>query len=187
MAAAFVGCNKPSEPLAPIGTLPFGTTTTNPYAIPAVIDEAYVNRVLAGLDQAMGDMLRLVLSTKSISAEAVDRVTAVYIGRHRQNQLDLLAADYADGFPNYRQPPLNHTTIVSTLLVGTPACIFAEVSRDYSGVSLDPYTENSDLWVVLVPADKYVERSAYNTTNWVYLYDGFEPDGTAPESPCAKV
>ena len=33
-----------------LATVPAPTTTTNPYAVPAVIDAAYVNRVLAGLD-----------------------------------------------------------------------------------------------------------------------------------------
>jgi hypothetical protein len=31
-----------------LATVPAPTTTTNPYAVPAVIDAAYVNRVLAG-------------------------------------------------------------------------------------------------------------------------------------------
>ncbi len=38
-----------------LATVPPATTTTNPYAVPAVIDVAYVNRVLAGLDAVMGD------------------------------------------------------------------------------------------------------------------------------------
>ena len=37
-----------------LATVPAPTTTTNPYAVPAVIDAAYVNRVLAGLDAADG-------------------------------------------------------------------------------------------------------------------------------------
>ena len=46
-------CGDKDEPLGPIGSVPQATTTTNPYAVPEVIDEAYVNRVcLAGsLDQ----------------------------------------------------------------------------------------------------------------------------------------
>jgi len=33
------------------------TTTTNPYAVPQVIDAAYFNRVLAGLDAVEGDVV----------------------------------------------------------------------------------------------------------------------------------
>ena len=50
------------DALGPTATLPQATTTTDPYAVPAVIDEAYVNRVLAGLDQAVGEVTRLVVS-----------------------------------------------------------------------------------------------------------------------------
>jgi len=99
--ALAVGCKGPSEPLVPTATVPQATTTTNPYAVPAVIDEAYVNRVLAGLDQALGDLVRLVVSTKSIPPEALDRLRALYVGVHRQFQLDLLSADLQMGFANY--------------------------------------------------------------------------------------
>src|SRR3954452_13325268 len=61
-----------------VATEPARTTTTNPYAVPAVIDVAYVNRVLAGLDAAVGDIVRQVIRTKAIPQEALDRMRAVY-------------------------------------------------------------------------------------------------------------
>jgi hypothetical protein len=54
------------------------TTTTNPYAVPAVIDAAYVNRVLASFDALLGDVLRIVLRTNTIPPEAYDRLKAIY-------------------------------------------------------------------------------------------------------------
>ncbi len=186
-AATLVACGGPSEPLGPTATVPQATTTTNPYAVPATIDEAYVNRVLAGLDQAVGDVLRLVISTTSFPPEAVDRVRALYIGVHRQLQLDSLTADFQSGFPNYKQPPGNQKTMVTDLMVATPACIFAEVERDYSDVALQVNSASMTQWVVLVPADQFTGRNVFNPTAWVYLYDGLEPDRSAPESPCAKL
>ncbi len=186
MATALAACGGKSEPLGPTATVPIGTTTTNPYAVPQVIDEAYVNRVLAGLDHAAGEMLRLVVSTKTIPPEALERLRALYIGSPRQNQLSLFSADAADGFANYRPSPSDHETVISRLIVASPDCIFAEVLRDYSGASLTA-SEPTTLWVVLVPSDKYVVRSVYNSTNWVYIYDGLERDGTAPEDPCADL
>lgn len=50
-------------PSATVGTETPRTTTTNPYAVLAVIDTAYVNRVLAGLDAAVGGVTRLVVRT----------------------------------------------------------------------------------------------------------------------------
>ncbi len=73
-------CGGDKEPLGPTATVPQPTTTTDPYAVPAVIDEAYVNRVLAGLDQAVGDIVRLVVSTRDIPPEVIDRLKAMYVG-----------------------------------------------------------------------------------------------------------
>src|SRR3954447_16713594 len=62
----------------PPATDPPTTTTTNPYAIPTVIDAAYVNRVLAGLDAVNGEAVRLVVRSKTIPREAYDRLRAIY-------------------------------------------------------------------------------------------------------------
>ncbi len=185
-ATALVACGGSSEPLGPTATVPRATTTTNPYAVPAVIDEAYVNRVLAGLDQAAGDMLRLVVNSRTIPPEALDRLRALYVGRHRQIQLDLLSADAAVGFANYKRPPGNQATAVTRLIDAGPSCIFAEVSRDYSDVAIQVSTEYIIQWVVLLPSDSNGGRSTLNSTNWVYVYDGVEPDRSAPENPCPK-
>ena len=65
-------------PTATVGTEPPRTTTTNPYAVPAVIDIAYVNRVLAGLDAVIGDVTRIVVRTRTIPPDAYDRLKAAY-------------------------------------------------------------------------------------------------------------
>ena len=54
--------------------LPQGTTTTNPYAVPPVIDEPYVNRVLAGLDHSVGDAVRLAMRTRLMDEEVFYRL-----------------------------------------------------------------------------------------------------------------
>src|SRR3954464_237000 len=76
-----------------VATEPDRTTTTNPYAVPAVIDVAYVNRVLAGLDAAVGDAMRLVVSTHTVPREAYDRLRAIYAtDGSLQLEIDLLQA-----------------------------------------------------------------------------------------------
>ena len=79
VAALLTSCAGKEEPLGPAATVPRGTTTTNPYAIPPVIDEAYVNRVLAGLDQAVGDVTRLIVATRTVPPEAIDRLKVIYL------------------------------------------------------------------------------------------------------------
>lgn len=84
------GASKGSAGANPtLATEPPRTTTTNPYAVPAVIDVAYVNRVLLGLDAAVGDIVRLIIQTRNIPPEALDRLSAVYAEPNRlQRSID---------------------------------------------------------------------------------------------------
>ena len=90
---ACAACGGNDKPLGPAATVPQATTTTNPYAVPPVIDEAYVNHVLAGLDQAVGDITRLIVNDGRVSDEAADRLEALYIG----NALALKLQGYQGG------------------------------------------------------------------------------------------
>jgi hypothetical protein len=184
VVAVLGACKGSPETLGPAATVPLGTTTTNPYAVPAVIDEAYINVVLAGLDAAYGDILRMVVSTKTITREAVDRMTVLYAGDHRQRQLDLLARASDSGFSNYRQPPGNRKTLVSNLLTASSTCIFVEVARDYSDVALESTGKFRTQWLII--ARESNSTSPYNPTGWILLYDGYEPDGSSPDNPCAS-
>jgi hypothetical protein len=72
-------CTDKGEPLGPTATLAQPTTTADPFAIPPVIDEAYVNRVLAGLDHALGEATRIVVRENAISQDVVSRLEELYI------------------------------------------------------------------------------------------------------------
>ena len=75
-----VACSSGSDkagPTATVATEPAPTTTTDPYAVPATIDVAYVNKVLAGLDAAVGDVTLLVVRTRTLTQEAYDRLKAI--------------------------------------------------------------------------------------------------------------
>jgi len=185
-AGLLVGaCRDEEEPLGPTATLPQGTTTTNPYAVPAVIDEAYVNRVLAGLDQAVGDVVRLVVSSRTIPPEALDRLQAIYVGDALQLEVDNFQRDLFENFVGYRENPGNKTTTVTDLIEVSETCIFAQVNKDFSAVSFDPDPAFSTQWVALVPLESTRDPMNYNRTRWVYTYDGFRGDLSAPPNPCA--
>ena len=51
VAAGLVGCGGGKDRVAGVPTATVPTVPPDPYSVPAVIDEAYVNRVLAALDQ----------------------------------------------------------------------------------------------------------------------------------------
>ena len=86
-------CGGKEEPLGPTATVPQGTTTTNPYAIPPVIDEAYVNRVLAAFDQVIGDAVRLVVKNRQLDEDVFYRLKAVSTGNAFQLKLTSLQGD----------------------------------------------------------------------------------------------
>ena len=187
LAVALAGCSSDGDPApatATLGTAPPVTPATDPYAVPPVIDAAYVNRVLEALDAANGDVLRMVVESKTIPREALDRLDALYLGEFLQIQRDLLAADLQSGFANLRSDPANQTTTVTELVTADPDCIFAQVRRDYSPVVLRTNPSLDTQWVMLRPLDPSRDPNNYNPTPWIYTYDGFQPDGTAPPNRC---
>lgn len=169
-----------------LATDPPATTTTNPYAVPAVIDAAYVNRVLAGLDATLGDVTRLIVKTRTIPREAYERMRAVFNDDDRlQLEIDLFQRDLRNGLDGYRPSPGNSVTTVSQLLTTTDSCVFARVTRDYTAVGLDSLSA-STLWVALKPLNISRDPNGYNTTNWAFHYEGFTETRTQPPDPCGR-
>ncbi len=168
-----------------LATDPPTTTTTNPYAVPAVIDAAYVNRVLAGLDAAMGDVTRLIVRTRTIPREAYDRMKAIYGDEDRlQLAIDLYQRDIRRNFSGFKPEPANAETKVTKLLAATTMCIFAQVARDYSPVSVATQAPDTQ-WISLRPLQAGRDPNRYNTTSWAVFYEGYPPDRTQPPNPCS--
>ena len=189
--AASAACNsgddadRGSAAANTVVTEPAPTTTTNPYAVPAVIDEAYVNRVLAGLDATLGDVTRLVMRTKTIPPEAYQRLRAIY-GTDDLLQLiiDSIQSDLRRGMSGYRSDPGNRVSSATQIVSGTSRCVFAQIQRDYVAVSTNPITINPQ-WVALKPEDSSRDPGGHNPTSWAFVYDGFPQDRSAPTNPCA--
>ncbi len=176
-------CADKSEPLGPTATVPRATTTTNPYAIPAVIDEAYVNRVLAGLDQAVGDVTRLIVGSKTFPPEAVDRLKVIYLDDGLlQLAVDTYQRDLLRDLEGIRSDPGNRRTTVTELLTVGPRCVFAKVRTDASAVAVTP-DATYEQWVGLVPLDEKPPAS-FNATGWGFIYEGFTREISAPDDPC---
>jgi hypothetical protein len=180
------GADKGSAGANPtLATEPPRTTTTNPYAVPAVIDGAYVNRVLAGLDAITGDAVRLVVQTRSIPRDAYDRLRAVYANdTWLQIDIDGLQSDMRKGFSTYRTPPGNQVTTVTQMITIRQECIFAKVNRDYSLVGINSSSTDTQ-WVALTPLDPSRDTHGYNATRWALAYNGFTSARTQPPDPCA--
>lgn len=191
VALAATGCGgggglTKAEPHATVPTAPLSTTTTNPYAVPATIDAPYVNRVLDGLDGALGDILRLVFQARQMSTEAVDRVQVLYLNRDDQNlELQELQYQLRNGFSGFKDPPGNRKSTVTDLLAASPTCIFVRLSFDHSAVATKPNLESGSEWMGLTPADPARDPNHYNPTPWAIATEGVMSDGSQPPNPCA--
>ncbi len=173
-------------PTATVATEVPTTATTNPYAVPPVIDAAYINRVLAGLDAAVGDIVRLVVRTKTIPPEAYNRLKALYADPgFMQIKIDGYQRDIREEFKSYKSDPGNKVSTVSKVITSRPTCIFVQVNRDYSAVGLTTLPELNVQWIGLRLSEALSDPARYNPTPWSYIYDGFPPDHSQPVDPCA--
>jgi hypothetical protein len=175
------------NPSVTVATEPERTTTTNPYAVPTVIDIPYVNRVLAGLDAAVGDVARIVIRTRTIPPEAYDRLKSLYSDADfLQIKIDGYQRDIRDNFKTYKPNPGNKQSTVTQLISTRATCVFARVRRDYSQVGVAPLPELEVQWIALKPLDSARDPNHYNPTPWAFTYDGFPPDHSQPPDPCGN-
>ncbi len=167
-----------------IATAVASTTTTDPYAVPPVIDVAYVNRVLAGLDAAVGDVVRFVVKTHPAPHDITLRLKPLYNDRALAAQLEFFHQDAAENYKGYRDNPDNERSATLEVISGNPQCIFARVTRDYGPVSANPSGQLSVQWVGLVPLQPDRDLNHVNVTGWSYIYDGYEVNHVPPPDPC---
>lgn len=135
----------------------------------------------------MGDVLRIVIRTKTIPPEAYERMRAMFDDNDRlQRAIDSYQRDLRTGMVGYKPEPGNKTTVVTRIISAKSTCVFAEVRRDYSAVSLNPLATLDTQWIGLRPLDPARDPHGYNATKWVYVYEGFPPDHSQPPDPCAS-
>jgi hypothetical protein len=174
-----------TDPTVP--TAPPQTTTTNPYAIPPVIDAAYVNRVLEGLDHAQGEVVRLIVRTRTIPPEAIERLKTLYASRELlQREIDGYQDELRGGLANFRPEPGNTRTTVIEMISNSSTCLYFKVDRDYSLVSDVANPAFRTQWIALVSrSPSGSDVSGYNPTPWAFIYEGFTRNLTAPaRNPC---
>ncbi len=132
------GCNGKADG-GPAATIPPSSTSTStptdPYAVPAVIDEAYVNRVLAALDQIRGEAVRRFVAVGQVDADVGIALRSIYNDPQYVQELEgLVKTDRS----RLKTPPGNRRTTATRVLHGQQTCILAEVSIDFSEVAQAP-------------------------------------------------
>ena len=103
------------------------TTTVDPWAVPAVIDVAYLQRVMDRLDQSLGDALRELVAAKSVDPKVDQILRAIY----SDSELPVAERDFQlhpGDLAKFRTDPGDPASRVTGVLSSTPNCVFLELS-----------------------------------------------------------
>lgn len=193
VALLFGGCADRKGP-GPQTTVPTAAPTTStapaPPApdvtkVPAVIDTAYVNAVLAAIDEVDGQATRLIVSAKKLEPEAGRRLQAIYSVEQLQLEVERWLTGLAQDpeVTGILPKPGNRRTVVERIIAATPTCLWLAVRRDYSKVNVDPGADRTE-YVGLQPLDPRNNPGNVNPTPWVIFVDGLRRDATEPANPC---
>ena len=170
------------------GTLPPEETTTSStavsYEVPAVIDAAYVSRVMAALDHVYGDAVRHLAKTRHADEEFLKYLVAIYTDRFFRLAQDAWVKDEARGFPRLASSPGDPVTTVQDLVRADPGCVVFAAGRDFAPTTSGPPDPTPQRYVGLVPIPPGRDAGRLNPTPWAMSYDGFTSTGSVPEDPC---
>lgn len=184
------GCSDDDPPPRSAASIPEATAapaTTNPdpYAIPSVIDEAYLNRVLAALDNANADAVRSSMREGAMTEESLQILRALYSGEALSERVNLLQDDAENGFRGYKPNPGSVKTTITKIISSTPKCAFVSVLRDYKAVAANPSLEEGTVqYVGMRELPSEDDPDHRNPTPWIIVYDGFLESGSQPPDPC---
>lgn len=177
-----------AEPTVP--TAASSTSTSSAVAdiatIPEVIDEPYLNRVLAALDEVDGKATRVIVQHKDLVPEAAEILNSIYSDEEFTEQADVWL-DTLDNDPSLagiRPDPGNRKTVVDRLITSSPTCLWIAVRRDYSMTATKPKGVSKE-YVALRPKDTSNDPIGHNPTAWMISVDGYNEDGSEPENQCA--
>ena len=189
LALAGLGaCGGDDTPSSAGATVPKATTPTtaaDPYAVPATIDAAYLNKVFVALEHVDGDATRLIIESRTFPPEAAKRLQAIYGDDEFKKQTNLWLDLITSGLKGFRNPPGVRLTKVDRVISARPECVYAAVLRDYSQLSATPSPAAIE-YVVLRAAGPNSDPFTLNPTPWEIAAEGYNQDGSEPTDQCAS-
>jgi len=168
----------PSPTVRAESTTTSTTTVEQSYAIPDVIDAAYVNRVLAALEHVAGDVVRRIHATGQFTPDDLIPLRAIYNDPEFEIQTQLFATLVGEASTQH-SPPGDNLVSVRRLIAANPRCIYAQIEIDATPTVLDPPPPRTT-FVELQSTQPGADPSALNPTPWSVSVD--EP---SEEARCA--
>ena len=192
VAVACAACGRGGHHTAarPGATVPPAAPTTvttalpaDPYAVPAVIDVAYLNRVFDVFEQVDGEATRAIVATRAFVPEAAIRLRAIYDRDEFDRQQEQWLRTLDRGVDGFDPQPTNLQTDVERIISARNDCVYVAVRRRFAGVVRKP-TPDSVEFVALRTLDRPESRQ-FNPTPWMITVEGFNRDRSQPPDPCA--
>lgn len=174
LVVVLFGC-KPSSTgggttrLATTTTLEVTTTTSaSSFAVPAVIDLSYVQRVLEAIYHLDGEAARHAYAVKSADNELKERLDAIYGGPALADATQVYERNAAEGFSQFANPPGDAKVSAVTIIQATPTCIVARADLDHGPFFRKPGKPAPQSVIQLGPADIL----PLNPTGWGVVVAG---------------
>ena len=189
---AVVGCSDHGRDTtrAPTATVRKEAATTPTSVVPvdqvpAVIDVAYVQRVIDALDHVEGDAVRALVSAREPNLAFYERIRAIYL----DPQFDRVQTSYgrsaAQEMIELRDHPEDPVTRIDQNIKVTGDCVFAAVTRDFGPILKVPPTDELKKGYIGFGLKKpELDPSRRNPTAWMIGLDGTTSSGEEPSDPC---
>lgn len=157
-----------SSPPSSDATSTSAAPTTDPFAIPEVIDAAYVNRVLEALYRIDGEVTREVLASGDVQPNVIEKISDIYRDPQLTRELQALPALLEGDRSRFRNPPGDRQVFVTSVVEVASDCIVALVESDFSAVVAIPPPKDPNVVgvVTLAPASTRADGGGSNPTPW---------------------
>lgn len=180
------GATVPPGGDEPSTSAPATTLGPEAYAVPEMIDEAYVQRVVSAYDKVLGDAIRILVRDQGASEDFLEHLLAIYTEPEFDAQQRFWLEGIAEGDLKKRPAvPRDPITKVLHLSELSQQCIIARTDRDRRPtLTVEPEESPEDDYVVLVRKRPGRDPAGLNPTPWVMAFDGFKLDNSVPRNSC---
>ena len=161
-------------------TLPQPTTTSpSSFAVPAVIDLAYVQRVLETIYHLDGEAARHVYAKKLPDAELNERLEAIFGGPALASAKQVLGEHAAEGFVRFANPPGDAKVRAKEVIQVTATCMVIRADLEFGPQFKEEIPPQQQSIIQLRRADVL----PLNPTGWGVVFAG-QPDAAQDVRVC---
>jgi len=149
------------------------TTSVSSFEVPAVIDLAYVQRVLKTLYRLDGDASRRAYAMKAVDLEVVKRLEAIFGGQTLAEAKRVLAENALERFVLFADPPGDAIVRAVDIIQATPSCMVVRADLEYGPLFKEPRPLQPQAIIQLRRADVL----PFNPTGWGVVFAGTPTPG----------